>query len=57
MPRLKSGLDRERRFSQFNQFRTGLTLGHGSNPAHGDAKPKTALAQSAEATFASFGAP
>jgi hypothetical protein len=29
-------------------FRTGLTLGHGSNPAHGDAEPKTVFTQSAE---------
>jgi hypothetical protein len=54
MRRLKTGLDRVRRSSQFNQSRTGLTLGHGSNPARGNAEPKTAFTQSAEAAVASL---
>jgi hypothetical protein len=32
-------------------------LAHGSNPAHGDTTRKAGMTQSAEAAYASFGAP
>jgi hypothetical protein len=45
---MKSSPDRELRFLGFKRFMTGSILGHGSNPAHGEAERKDAANQSAE---------
>jgi hypothetical protein len=37
---MKSSPDRELRFLGFKRFMTGSILGHGSNPAHGEAERK-----------------
>jgi len=45
------------RFSEFKTFQDTATLGHGSNPALGDAERTRAASRSAEAAYADFGAP